>query len=375
MRSGGKLTTNARKQGKMKYQSLHPMGQNVISFRYASHFASLTNLRFGLAERGAPEAAAINPMRARFENVQTREDSSLRCERLAGEGSGAAWHSHPEVELLLVENHGTGLVGDSVAPFRQGHLVLVGPNLPHVWINGDAAKSATAEGTIGIVIQFREEIFGRALWTAPEFSGIATLLHRARRGVQFGGSEAVQAALHVHRLAQSAGVPQLTELLLLLDVLARASNHRMLATSGYVPRLNRGDTFRLNLARTYVSEHLTGRIEQPAVAALVRLSPANFSRFFRRAMGCTFSAYVNQLRLDRAMQLVLDERMTISEACFSSGFNNLSNFNRHFRLARGISPRAYLRRLRSGPSSVPPTNPTTINGQISETSAEATAAC
>lgn len=60
-------------------------------------------------------------------------------------------------------------------------------------------------------------------------------------------------------------------------------------------------------------------------------------------MACTFPLYVNRLRIARAIHLMVDQGMSITEACFSSGFNNLANFNRRFRAIRGVSPKQYLR--------------------------------
>ena len=46
--------------------------------------------------------------------------------------------------------------------------------------------------------------------------------------------------------------------------------------------------------------------------------------------------YVNRLRINLACQLLMsDEQLPITEICYDSGFNNLSNFNRQFLTPEG----------------------------------------
>src|SRR5207237_1277566 len=127
----------------------------------------------------------------------------------------------------------------------------------------------------------------------------------------------------------------------------RARVTKLLASGGYVPKLNRVDAARIDASCRYVHENLSQEIYQPAAARLAGLSPATFSTFFREKMGRTFSAYVTQLRVARAIHFMVEEDMTVTEAAFASGFNNLSNFNAHFRTQKGMNPRAYLQKLQA----------------------------
>lgn len=288
-------------------------------------------------------------MRATYEVVRPHEGGSLRCWRATGTRFSGPWHFHPEIELMFVErSRGLRFVGDSVEPFREGELVMTGPNLPHVWINHHPSVPAPDDHAIGICVQFREDFLGVDFWKAPEFASIATLFRRSGQGLLFAGATARRATQHLRRMVKTTGAARLAELILLLDFLARAGNTRLLATSGYVPKLNHVDAARIHLVCRYVHENLSEEIAQPAAAKLAGLSPATFSSFFRAKMGRTFSGYVTQLRVARAIHFMVEEDMSVSEAAFASGFNNLSNFNAHFRTQKSMSPRAYLKRLRAG---------------------------
>jgi AraC-like DNA-binding protein len=64
----------------------------------------------------------------------------------------------------------------------------------------------------------------------------------------------------------------------------------------------------------------------------------------RQTTRMTFTEYVNQYRVQQA-KLLLRQQRSVTEACFSSGFESLSYFNRVFRRATGTSPREFKSRF------------------------------
>jgi AraC-like DNA-binding protein len=283
-------------------------------------------------------------VRAIFQKIRPHEDSSLCCRRATGETFSGHWHFHPELEIMLVErSRGIRLIGDSVEPFGPGDLVLVGPNLPHEWINTDVPAHPRHDHAVGIWAQFPENFLGDGLRRVPEFAPVAALLERSRHGLHFTGPVVEEVAAHLRRMTKGLGVARLADLLIILDLLAHSPDIHVLCRAGYVPKLNRTEAQRIEKVCRWIDSHLTEKITQPAAAAQAALSPARFSRFFRKKMGCTFPTYVTQLRIAHAVHLLVDENAKVTDACFASGFNNLSHFNHQFRRLKGMSPRAFLR--------------------------------
>ena len=59
------------------------------------------------------------------------------------------WHYHPEIQLVWTwRGHGLRYVGNSVERFEPGDLVLIGANVPHMWVAADAeaVSAVTADG-------------------------------------------------------------------------------------------------------------------------------------------------------------------------------------------------------------------------------------
>jgi AraC-like DNA-binding protein len=286
-------------------------------------------------------------MRARFQFIRLPESGSIQMFRAVGRSFTSFWHFHPEIEVKFVErSRGVRLVGDSMLPFREGDLVVTGPNLPHVWIN-DPAGPHELGYACALIAQFREDFLGAALGRTPEFAAVADLLQRSRQGLLFEGSIAAEAGNLIRDAGESAGLPRLLALLQSLNLLANAKTYRVLTSADYRPRLNQSDAHRINLACRFIQENLTGEVSRPAVAALVKMNEDAFSRFFHHKMGNTFSNYVNQLRVARAVHLMVEESKSVTEACYASGFNNLSNFNRRFRMIKGMTPTRFIEHLKA----------------------------
>lgn len=247
------------------------------------------------------------------------------------------WHQHPEVELTwILEGTGHRHVGDSVEPFTAGDFCLLGSGLPHTWLSTRGWSGPRARS---FVVQFDPGRLGSGLIHLPEMARIARLLDRAAHGLHF--SAAVGDPLRQRMGAETSPLRRLTGLLEILDCLAEEADARSLSLAAWTRKSPVETDPRMRRVLAYLAENVEEHISQTEVAGIVGLSPAAFSRFFRRAMGKTFQAYVTDLRLGLACRQLLDSDNPISEIAFASGFGNLSNFNRSFRLARGMSPREF----------------------------------
>ena len=78
-----------------------------------------------------------------------------------------------------------------------------------------------------------------------------------------------------------------------------------------------------------------------ALARAAHLSPAHFSREFRRAFGETPHQYLLTRRLERAAALLRNTDYSVAEVCFAVGLQSVGSFTTSFTRTFGKSPTVY----------------------------------
>ena len=78
-----------------------------------------------------------------------------------------------------------------------------------------------------------------------------------------------------------------------------------------------------------------------ALAHAAHLSPAHFSREFRRAFGEPPHKYLLTRRLERAAALLRNTDRTVADICLTVGLRSIGSFTTTFRRTYGVSPTAY----------------------------------
>ncbi|MGE5272362.1 MAG: helix-turn-helix domain-containing protein [Verrucomicrobiota bacterium] len=82
-------------------------------------------------------------------------------------------------------------------------------------------------------------------------------------------------------------------------------------------------------------------LDVPTMARAAYLSPAHFSREFRRAFGETPHQYLLTRRLERAAALLRTTDRSVADICLTVGLRSVGSFTTSFSRLFGLSPTAY----------------------------------
>lgn len=88
----------------------------------------------------------------------------------------------------------------------------------------------------------------------------------------------------------------------------------------------------------YIESNYSNEITLEDAARLASMSIFHFSRFFKSITGMSFISYLNNIRVNRAEEMILSTNQTIIDIALECGFTNVRTFNRVFKQFRNCAP-------------------------------------
>lgn len=247
-----------------------------------------------------------------------------------------AIHCHPEYEINVVINtHGTRVIGDSEETFTGLDFVMIGPYIPHVW-------RSTEEENHVVTIQFSPDLLNYPIMNKRLFLPIKQLLADSRQGLQFYGADAERIKDEIVELTRIQGFQTATRFLNILNSLAHAPRRKLVSNLYESDNLiHQSKSRRISKVCRYIEENISHKITLSDAAELVNMSDSAFSHFFKKQTGISFITYINNLRVAKACDMLANTTTSASEICYDCGFNNKSNFIRIFTKRKNMTPIEY----------------------------------
>lgn len=253
------------------------------------------------------------------------------------------WHYHPEIELIhILKGSGTQFLGDSIGHFKPDDMILVGANLTHMWRNDEPYFSKNSGlKSEAIVIHFAPDFMGRPFLELLESKALLNLLERAKQGICISGKTRAIVRDLMQKMFKLQGMDRIIHLLMILNQIAVSRDTVLISSKGFHINNGEAETNKIDRIYQYVMNHFKEKITLEQIAARVNISPKSFCRYFKSRTRKTFSGFLMEVRIGHACKLLNEENMSISEICYESGFNNISNFNRYFKLLTNTTPLHY----------------------------------
>lgn len=96
----------------------------------------------------------------------------------------------------------------------------------------------------------------------------------------------------------------------------------------------------------YIEMHFAEPISVSELAKLIFYSDYHFMRFFKKHMNMTCVEYINNLRLEKSVELFEQGNTSILDVSLSVGFHNLSYFHRAFKKKYHMTPLSFIKGLK-----------------------------
>ena len=272
----------------------------------------------------SPKTANLSPILL-YEYVQIHPDRQIDLH------SQNSW----ELDYILVGS-GRRVIGNWEDTFEEGEIVLVPPEIPHCW-NFDGGRVDAEGNIVNITLIFNDLLIDRILSAFPMMEkSITELRNQDAARMFFGAVRDNLAAILTGMRFESADERAAS----FLRVLTLVSRHRESKPIGTWRKIDPVE-HRMMQIRTYVSCNATREITLQEIAAHVGMNVSAFCTFFKRQTAQTFVDYLNKYRLDIACHLLEEGKLSVSEVCFASGFNNPAYFSRLFKKMYGVPPSDY----------------------------------
>lgn len=251
--------------------------------------------------------------------------------------SRVSLHWHDEMEIIYIKK-GSGIVTIDFAeyPVNGGDIVMIIPGQLHA-----------IEQKPGLSMEYENIIFQLTMLTSPhgdictdEFflpmlKGTLTLPSCLQPGCPFY-EEARFCLDQADALCDKR--PPSYELAVkgqLFQLFYLLFSH---ATKDTAPVSHGKSLEKTKLILKHIETHYGEKLTIKDMAELCGFSQSHFMKFFKSAVGESFTGYLNHYRLTMASRLLLSSHSGILEIAEETGFDNLSYFNRTFKKAFGMTP-------------------------------------
>ncbi len=250
------------------------------------------------------------------------------------------WHFHPELELVYIQaDRGKRHVGDHISYFSGSDLVLIGSNIPH--LNFDHGIKTDYRK---VVLHLDKDFVYEKLLKTSELRHLHSLFSLARNGLAFGGERTNEIGERLFNLENLSSFDRYIEILRILNELSQFTETELLHRQPFTFLINEADESRIRSIYAFIDSHFHEKISLEEIAEAHHFSREGFCRYFKKRTGSTFTDFVNRYRVSQA-KLLLESEHSVSEACFSCGFESVSYFTRVFKRITGENPGQFTRKL------------------------------
>jgi AraC-like DNA-binding protein len=247
-------------------------------------------------------------------------------------------HAHPHCHVLLkVEGADTQfLVGDTVVPLNDTSAVMVDGWQSHAYVH-NPSRPRTLILALYVEPQWLKEF--RPAWAASGSPGFfaqpcGEISPRIRQLTRH---------LAADMMARPDGRGEHEALLsdLMIAVIERFTPWRSFPSSVRALNIAIRPDWRIRRVTEAIRSDVSRNVDVNVLAKEAGLSRAHFFRLFESSIGVPPRVYLNVMRLERAVDAVVNDNVNVAEIGARLGFDVPAHFTRFFRNHTGVCPREF----------------------------------
>lgn len=267
---------------------------------------------------------------------------NLKCKRLAdvfrfisfypSETYGPHQHLRIEINYVKKGNCILHLDNESVT-FREGEIMIITSDVNHLF-------EAGSEGTTLMQLEFLPEIFSHFhLNTGTETNGSSLtpvfLFSEENRLIKIVNNVRIMRSVQriVNELEAKSPYYQYLVVMYYAELLILIYRYM---DEAYLPICTNES---LKKAIAYIRLNYHSDININNVAGHTGISERYLRNLFSQHLNLSPLDYLNQIRINKAVELLKNTEMSIKEVCFQCGFQSPQYFSRIFKQQMGVSPR------------------------------------
>ncbi|WP_103866740.1 AraC family transcriptional regulator [Aquimarina sp. I32.4] len=247
------------------------------------------------------------------------------------------FHQHEEIQIsFIVSGEGSMIVGDTIAEYTPGDILIFGCNVPHVLKSAPSLMESYM-----ISLFFTRESFGTVFFDLPEFFDLSGFFKDLVYGIKVFSEKEKLKELFFEIVEKQEKLDRFIVFLKILKILKEAKTKTI---SSFVSKRAYTDNEGKRMGKVFqvVMNEFHRDFSLQEIADLTHMTPNAFCRYFKQRTNKTFFQFLIEIRVEHACRLLSREReTTISEISYRCGFKNVSNFNRKFKVIKGMTPSSY----------------------------------
>ncbi len=272
------------------------------------------------------------------ETVKYKENSNVKL-FINAEAEDYPVHWHTPMEIIMpLEGGYTVQIGDDMVYLNDGDIIFIASGVIHKLI-------APTEGKRLIM-----QIEWSAVSKIKELNSILTLISPAIT-LTAGASGDIHS--NIRKMLLDIADEYQTDSFLseaviyskVLEVLVLIGRHHTASSCHFNVGRHKQQEYleRFLSICEYIDAHCTEDITLDEIAKIAGFSKYHFTRLFKQFTNNTFYKYLNQKRIELALTLLADPKISITETAMQSGFANPSTFIRVFKTEKGCTPTEFRR--------------------------------